>query len=88
MLVETSPDLNKQKGLLLDDPRNNPRSHCPPSLTDVEALAVFDSDWVVYVAHHLDVVTWHDHFRLSVLGAFGPVDGGGFICRCTLAIVL
>ena len=50
------------KALLLDDPRNNPRSNCPPSLADVEALAVFNSDGVVYVAHHLDVVTWHDHF--------------------------
>ena len=68
-----------QMGVLLNDPRDNARRDRSPSLSNIEALPVLDGDGIVYIAHHLNIVARHHHFRFAVLGTFGPVEGGGLV---------
>ena len=52
------------------------------TLTNVEALTLFDGQWLVDLADHLNVVTWHDHLAVGILGTLWPVESGGLIYDC------
>ena len=67
---------------LLDDAGDQTGSDGASTLADVEALTLLNGERLVDLADHLDVVTWHDHLGVGVLGALGPVESGGLIWSC------
>jgi hypothetical protein len=64
---------------LLNDTGNDTSGNSATTLTDVEALSLLNGKGLVERADHLDVVTGHDHLGVGILGALGPVNGGGLI---------
>lgn len=62
---------------LLDDASDETSGDGAATLTNVETHTLLDSDGLVDLADHLDVVTGHDH--LAILGALGPGEGSGLV---------
>lgn len=58
---------------LCQDAGDQTSGHSAATLTQVEAHTLLDSHRVQDVAHHLDVVTGHDHLGRSILGSLGEV---------------
>ena len=64
---------------LLHDLCHQTCRNSPTPFSDIESLTGFQSDGIVELADHLDIVTWHHHLGFFVRSIFGPVERGGLV---------
>ena len=66
---------------------DQPSGYCAAAFADVKSLALFQGNGTMNIANHFDIVARHDHLRVSVLSAIGPVESSSLIYKNTIRVV-